>query len=86
MALKHSLKVTPDPIERATATGGATGGDNRENHPEKVGPLVGTSLAETTVLSGHEGKQILEIPEENEKSLPLKGRRAPRAGFEPATY
>jgi hypothetical protein len=41
VALKHYLKVTPEHLERATSTGGATGGDICKKHPAKMGQQVG---------------------------------------------
>jgi hypothetical protein len=44
---------------------------------------VGTSLAESTALSGNERKQKSGFPEENEKALVSKGFLIGRAGLEP---
>jgi hypothetical protein len=72
VAIAHYLKVTPEHIAQAVTQG--------------VGQQVGTSWPETTSLEGNEQKEILEIPEENEKAHPVKDGPVHLAGFEPATF
>lgn len=71
VATAHYLKVTADHITTATTHG--------------VGHGVGTSLPESTELSGNERKQNREFAEENAKALTMKGHLIGRAGLEPAT-
>jgi integrase len=82
VAAAHYLKTTTDHIATATAQGIALSGG--EAVP-RVGQGVGTSLAETTALSGNERKQKLEFPEENGKAPISRGYSIGRAGLEPAT-
>jgi integrase len=69
VATAHYLKVTPDHIATATTHG--------------VGQGVGTSLAESTALSGNDRKQKSDFPEDNEKALVSKGTKVAEAGLEP---
>jgi integrase len=69
VAAAHYLKTTTNHLANAQAAG--------------VGQGVGTSLAESTALSGNDRKKKSDFPEENAKPLISKGIRVGRAGLEP---